>query len=76
MINCLGVRNYKGVSQTQIINDKKFRGSLHNFRDKRNLSHHRKNAKQLRDLEQQYPEAMHQGIRVLRELVKLKNQLK
>ncbi len=76
MINCLAARVWKQSPQTQIISDKKFRNSLDNFRDKRNLSHHRKTAKQLRDLEQQYPEAMHQGIRVLRELVKLKNQLK
>lgn len=76
MINCLAQRVWKGTPQTQIINDRRLKNSLDNFRDKRNLSHHRKTAKQLRELEQQYPEAMHQGIRLLRELVKMKNQLK
>lgn len=76
LIDGLSLKVWKGNEQTQIIKDKKLRNSLHSFRDKRNLSDHHKTPKQLRDLEQQYPEAMLQGIRLLRELIKLTNQLK
>ena len=76
LINCLSFRQWKNLPQTQIITDRRLRASLHDFRDKRNLSDHRKTARQLRDLEQQYPEAMLQGIRLLRKLVTINNGLR
>jgi len=76
LIDGLSMKVWRGTTQTQIIRDKKLRNSLHNFRDKRNLSDHHKTSKQLRDLELQYPEAMLQGIRLLRELIILNNRLK
>jgi hypothetical protein len=76
LIDGLSVRVWKGNPQTQIITDKKLRSSLHDFRDKRNLSDHRKTPQQLRDLEQQYPEAILQGIRLLRKLINIYNKLK
>lgn len=76
LIDGLSIRVWQGQPQTQIITDKKLRNSLSNFRDKRNLSDHHKTAKQKRDLEQQYPEAMLQGIRLLRELIILNNKVK
>lgn len=76
LINGLSIRVWRNHPQTQIINDRRLKNSLDNFRDKRNLSDHRKTPKQLRELEQQYPEAMLQGIRLLRELVRINNQLR
>ncbi len=76
IIDGMAAKVWKGSSQTQIITEKKFKQDLHNFRDKRNLTNHRKTAKQLRDLESQYPEAMYEGIRVIRELVRLNNSLR
>jgi len=76
LITGLSMKVWLGAQQTQIIKDTKFRNALNSFRDKRNLSDHHKTAKQLSDLDQQYPEAMLQGIRLLRELIKLNNKVK
>lgn len=76
IITGLSMRVWRGRNQTQVITDIHFRDSLNEFRSKRNLSDHRKTQKELKQLEEQYPEAMLQGIRLLRGLVRLNNNLK
>ncbi len=75
IINCLGAKVYAGIPQTQII-DKRLRLDLDDYRDTRNLSAHWKTKKKLKELEEQYPEAMQTGIRLLRKLVSLYSKLK
>lgn len=74
IIECLGIRVYKNLPQTQII-DKRLRIDLHDYRDTRNLSAHWKSKKKLAELEEQYPEAIQTGIRLLRRLISLQSKV-
>jgi hypothetical protein len=75
LINCLSAPSWGATPQIRIITDKKITNSLKSFKDKRNLSDHRKTAIQLRDLEALYPEAMLEGIRLIRKLIQLRNSI-
>lgn len=74
IINCLSSKDYKSNPQTRYFTPV-FSNSIKEFKDVRNLSDHKKNAKQLKELEEKYPEAMIKGIRLLRELIKMKNKI-
>lgn len=69
-INVLSTDKYKNVSQTRYL-DASTSLDLKSFKDTRNMSDHRKTAKEKRKLEAQYPDKILQGVRLLRELVRL-----
>lgn len=69
-INVLAASNYRGAQQTRFL-DQPTSQDLKSFKDTRNLSDHRKTVKDKRRLEAQYPDKVLQGVRLLRELVKL-----
>jgi hypothetical protein len=69
-INILSADKYRNTPQRRFL-DPPLSRDLKSFKDVRNLSDHRKTAKETRKLESQYPDKMLQGIRLLRDLVRL-----
>ena len=75
IINCLSAPNYGGQPQTKYF-DTKLSNSMKSFKDVRNLSGHKKGAKERKQLEQQYLEAMLQGTRLLRTLISIQAKVR